>query len=168
MSYKLTAFFVLFCFVAAEAANAHKKALSSSVHPTTRKAGASNAKKAGVSKTPGKTAARRQAATTASRRRGMKAAPQALARARRPSYAQQAPTQERYTEIQQALAAKGYYSGPVNGMWGAESTAALKKFQQDQNLTPDGKLGALSIIALGLGPKRQPGGDLASKPLPPQ
>jgi hypothetical protein len=31
---------------------------------------------------------------------------------------------------------------------------ALKRFQADQNLTPDGKLGSLSLIALGLGPKR--------------
>jgi hypothetical protein len=30
----------------------------------------------------------------------------------------------------------------------------LKRFQSDQSLTPDGKLGALSLIALGLGPKR--------------
>ena len=42
---------------------------------------------------------------------------------------------------------------PVNGAWGADSVAALKKFQQDQNLAVDGKLGALSLIALGLGPE---------------
>ena len=72
-----------------------------------------------------------------------------------------APTPERYREIQQALADKGYYSGPVNGFWGAECIDALKRFQQDQNLEPDGKLGALSIIALGLGPKRQLATDLS-------
>ena len=73
-----------------------------------------------------------------------------------------APTPERYMEIQQALADKGYYSGAVNGIWGADSVDALKRFQQDQNLAPDGKLGALSIIALGLGPKRQLVGDISS------
>lgn len=31
---------------------------------------------------------------------------------------------------------------------------ALKRFQRDQNLTEDGKIGALSLIALGLGPNR--------------
>jgi len=31
---------------------------------------------------------------------------------------------------------------------------ALKRFQRDQNLTEDGKIGALSLIALGLGPRR--------------
>jgi peptidoglycan hydrolase-like protein with peptidoglycan-binding domain len=67
---------------------------------------------------------------------------------------QLAPTKERYQQIQQALATKGYYSGEPNGAWGPDSTEALKRFQADQNLTPDGKLGSLSLIALGLGPKR--------------
>jgi peptidoglycan hydrolase-like protein with peptidoglycan-binding domain len=67
---------------------------------------------------------------------------------------QLAPTKERYQQIQQALASKGYYSGEPNGAWGSDSVEALKRFQADQNLTPDGKLGSLSLIALGLGPKR--------------
>jgi peptidoglycan hydrolase-like protein with peptidoglycan-binding domain len=67
---------------------------------------------------------------------------------------QQAPTPERYQEIQQALASKGYFKGEPNGQWGPDSVDALKHFQQDQNLTSDGKLSALSLIALGLGPKR--------------
>ena len=67
---------------------------------------------------------------------------------------QQTPTPERYTEIQQALSAKGYYRGEPNGQWGPDSQEALRRFQADQNLTPDGKLGSLSLIALGLGPKR--------------
>ncbi len=33
---------------------------------------------------------------------------------------------------------------------------ALKRFQHDQNLVEDGKIGSLSLIALGLGPKREP------------
>lgn len=64
------------------------------------------------------------------------------------------PTKERYQQIQQALAAKGYFSGEPSGAWGSDSTDALKRFQADQNLTPDGKLTSLSLIALGLGPKR--------------
>jgi peptidoglycan hydrolase-like protein with peptidoglycan-binding domain len=66
---------------------------------------------------------------------------------------QQHPTSDRYKEIQQALAAKGYFSGPVDGNWGQDSMDALKRFQHDQNLTEDGKIGSLSLIALGLGPK---------------
>jgi len=67
---------------------------------------------------------------------------------------QAAPTPERYKEIQQALASKGYFKGEVNGEWGSDSVGALRHFQSDQKLEPDGKLGSLSLIALGLGPKR--------------
>jgi len=69
---------------------------------------------------------------------------------------QSAPSPERYREIQQALAERGYYDGAVDGTWNNSSVEALRRFQLDQNLDPDGKLGALSLIALGLGPKRTP------------
>jgi murein L,D-transpeptidase YcbB/YkuD len=68
--------------------------------------------------------------------------------------AQQQPTVDRYREIQQALADKGYFSGTPDGNWGPESTEALKRFQREQNLEADGKIGALSLMALGLGPRR--------------
>lgn len=42
----------------------------------------------------------------------------------------------------------------MDGNWGASSMDALKRFQHDQNLVEDGKVGSLSLIALGLGPKR--------------
>ena len=75
--------------------------------------------------------------------------------ARRPSrYYQQTPSAERYKEIQQALASKGYFQGEPSGEWGSDSVEALKRFQTDQSLNPDGKIGSLSLIALGLGPKR--------------
>jgi peptidoglycan hydrolase-like protein with peptidoglycan-binding domain len=67
---------------------------------------------------------------------------------------QQAPTPQRYKEIQEALAGKGYFQGEPNGTWGPDSVEGLKRFQADQNLMPDGKIGSLSLIALGLGPKR--------------
>jgi peptidoglycan hydrolase-like protein with peptidoglycan-binding domain len=66
------------------------------------------------------------------------------------------PSAQRYMEIQQALADRGYYKGEIDGKWGASCVEALKQFQEEQNLKPDGKLGALSLIALGLGPKREP------------
>jgi peptidoglycan hydrolase-like protein with peptidoglycan-binding domain len=69
--------------------------------------------------------------------------------------AQQQPTLDRYREIQQALADRGYFHGTADGAWGTESVDALKRFQADQNLDADGKIGALSLIALGLGPKRE-------------
>jgi peptidoglycan hydrolase-like protein with peptidoglycan-binding domain len=67
---------------------------------------------------------------------------------------QQAPTADRYREIQQALMQHGYLSGVASGVWNAETVEAMKRFQRDQNLTPTGKPSSLSLIALGLGPKR--------------
>jgi murein L,D-transpeptidase YcbB/YkuD len=107
------------------------------------KAGASKAgaSKAGASKIGSKTAART----------GVKSRKTVVAR-RPPT--QQQPSADRYKEIQQALADKGYFKGPIDGAWNPGSIEALKRFQKDQNLDPDGKIGSLSLIALGLGPKR--------------
>jgi hypothetical protein len=69
-----------------------------------------------------------------------------------PSY-QLHPDQQRYQEIQKALADRGYFKGVVNGEWGDDSVDALKRFQADQKLRDDGKIDALSLIGLGLGPK---------------
>ncbi|MEO8100828.1 MAG: peptidoglycan-binding domain-containing protein [Acidobacteriota bacterium] len=69
----------------------------------------------------------------------------------------QHPSSERYMEIQQALSDRGYAT-EVSGTWGVESTEALKRFQKAQNIPVDGKLGALSLTALGLGPRRTTGG----------
>lgn len=66
---------------------------------------------------------------------------------------QTAPTPDRYKEIQEALARKGYLHGEASGVWDKGSADALRRFQQDQNLEASGKLDSLSIIALGLGPK---------------
>jgi hypothetical protein len=66
------------------------------------------------------------------------------------------PTPDRYKQIQQALAQKGYLpTEQANGQWTDASADALKKFQTDQNLDPTGKINSLSLIALGLGPKHQ-------------
>jgi putative peptidoglycan binding protein len=68
---------------------------------------------------------------------------------------QLAPTPERYKEIQQALVAKGYLKPEdVSGGWDQNSQDALKKFQSAQNIDSNGKINSLSLIALGLGPKR--------------
>lgn len=74
---------------------------------------------------------------------------------------QMTPSAQRYGEIQQALVTKGYISRSPDGVWGPEWTESLKRFQQDQKLEPNGKLTALSLITLGLGPRREPGGSSA-------
>jgi hypothetical protein len=65
-----------------------------------------------------------------------------------------APTPDRYKEIQDALASKGYLqSDDATGKWDQTSMDAMKRFQADQKLDTTGKINSLSLIALGLGPK---------------
>ncbi|MBZ5528463.1 MAG: peptidoglycan-binding protein [Acidobacteriia bacterium] len=64
---------------------------------------------------------------------------------------QKAPAAERITEIQQALAKSGAYSGKPSGKWDAATVQAMKKFQEEQGLNPTGKMDARSLQKLGLG-----------------
>ena len=109
----------------------------------TKKPAASAARKPATAKSP---------ATAA--RRGGKQAPGRHATTWRNR--QMAPTPERYREIQAALVAKGYLkSEDAGGPWNQASMDALKNFQAGQNLDSTGKINSLSLIALGLGPKRE-------------
>ena len=130
--------------------------------------------KAGTKKTVAKTKAKTAPAKSASAKKttstkksasAKKSASSKQAAARYRRSTQREPAPERYQEIQQSLADRGYFSGVVNGNWGPDSVAALKRFQRDQNIGDDGKLGSLSLIALGLGPKRS--GDAAQSPANP-
>ena len=64
---------------------------------------------------------------------------------------QVAPTPERITEIQSALAREGYYHGEPTGKWDEATSGAMKNFQQAKGLAPTGKIEALSLQKLGLG-----------------
>jgi hypothetical protein len=85
---------------------------------------------------------------------------------------QKAPTPERISEIQSALARNGFYEGDPNGKWDSKSVAALEKFQSSNDLEPSGKLDALTLQKLGLGsdiagvsaPKSVPPGSPAPAP----
>src|ERR1700674_3515668 len=67
---------------------------------------------------------------------------------------QMSPAADRYRQIQEALAAKGYMPAEqASGQWNDASAVALKRFQADQNLDATGKVNSISLIALGLGPK---------------
>lgn len=81
-----------------------------------------------------------------------------------PSY-QLHPDPERYAEIQRALAERGYFHGDATGEWKDDSVDALKRFQADQKLPDDGKISALTLSGLGLGP-RHDGSTAATVPLP--
>jgi murein L,D-transpeptidase YcbB/YkuD len=64
---------------------------------------------------------------------------------------QAAPTPERITEIQEALAKKGMLEGSPSGQWDDATSDAMKKFQSSNGLNPTGKLDALTLQKLGLG-----------------
>jgi peptidoglycan hydrolase-like protein with peptidoglycan-binding domain len=64
---------------------------------------------------------------------------------------QMAPTADRIKEIQGALAKSGHYTGEPTGKWDAASVAALKRFQEANDLKASGKLNALTLQKLGLG-----------------
>lgn len=148
----------------ATSANSASKKMPPGTGKTTSGAGGAAASKSAASKSAvskstvsksgpapsaaSKTGASKSGATASARLKSGKSATVA----RRPT--QQQPTPERFKEIQKALADRGYFAGQVDGAWGSDSVEALKHFQRDQSIEDDGKLGALSLIGLGLGPKR--------------
>jgi len=62
-----------------------------------------------------------------------------------------APSPDRISEIQSALARGGYYKGDPNGKWDADTIAATQKFQANNGLDSTGKLDAPTLQKLGLG-----------------
>ena len=72
-------------------------------------------------------------------------------RSKRRERGQKAPTPDRISEIQQALAKNGSYTGTPNGKWDESTQDALRKFQESHGLNPTGKLDARSLQQLGLG-----------------
>jgi peptidoglycan hydrolase-like protein with peptidoglycan-binding domain len=72
-------------------------------------------------------------------------------RSRRRQPGQKAPTGDRISEIQQALAKDGSFTGIPNGKWDASTIEATRKFQEAHGLNPTGKLDAKTLQQLGLG-----------------
>ena len=72
---------------------------------------------------------------------------------------QQAPTPDRISEIQSALASGGYYQGDPNGKWDANTIAAMEKFQSSHGIEASGKLDAPTLAEAGsrLGHRRSIG-----------
>jgi peptidoglycan hydrolase-like protein with peptidoglycan-binding domain len=64
---------------------------------------------------------------------------------------QKAPTPDRISEIQKALAKDGSFTGTPNGKWDASTIEATRKFQESHGLNPTGKLDAKTLQQLGLG-----------------
>jgi len=66
--------------------------------------------------------------------------------------------------LQQALRDKGYDPGPIDGIQGPRTTAALKSYQQAENLETSGRADADTLGKLGIGV----GGATTSMPTAPQ
>lgn len=81
------------------------------------------------------------------------AKPRSRRHSRRRERGQGAPTPERISEIQQALAKDGSFANKPNGKWDGSTVEAMRKFQESHGLTPTGKLDALTLQKLGLGSK---------------
>src|SRR6476646_5990122 len=64
---------------------------------------------------------------------------------------QKVPAPDRITEIQQALAKDGSFSGTPNGRWDDSTVEAMRKFQDAHGINPSGKLDAKTLQKLGLG-----------------
>jgi peptidoglycan hydrolase-like protein with peptidoglycan-binding domain len=64
---------------------------------------------------------------------------------------QKVPTPDRISEIQQALAKDGSFTGTPNGKWDDSTVEAMRKFQDAHGLNPSGKLDAKTLQQLGLG-----------------
>jgi peptidoglycan hydrolase-like protein with peptidoglycan-binding domain len=64
---------------------------------------------------------------------------------------QKTPAPERISEIQQALAKEGSFTGTPTGKWDDSTVDAMRKFQSGHGLNPSGKLDASTLQKLGLG-----------------
>ena len=54
------------------------------------------------------------------------------------------------SQIQTVLKNQGFYGGIVDGVFGSGTEKALKGFQKEYGLTPDGKAGPATLKAMGL------------------
>lgn len=127
-------------------------ALAAAVGAQTKAKVSKGAAKSGVSKNKAATSASKRKPPAKSKRQTAKAKAKSKTTARARSRGQTRPTPERYKQIEQALAARGYLTEEPTGKWGPASVEALRSFQSDNQLPPTGKLDALSLIQLGLGP----------------
>ena len=103
---------------------------------------------------------KKSAASSSARKSHKKKSSRRLSRWER---GQKVPAPSRITEIQQALAKDGSFSGTPNGKWDDSTVQAMRKFQDAHGLNPSGKLDAKTLQKLGLG--SQTAGVAA--PLPP-
>ena len=121
--------------------------------PATKSSSQASSSKTTTSKaaSAGKKTAASGATIKSSARSGSSRSAGKTSRRSRRQPGQKAPTSDRVSEIQAALAKDGSFSGMPNGKWDDETTQAMRRFQAAHGLNPSGKLDALSLQKLGLG-----------------
>jgi putative peptidoglycan binding protein len=129
----------------AKSSSAKSGTTKSSRRTVSSKSGAVKSSAPSTSKTSaGKSTSGKSSATKSGKRTSSKSSS-------RHAPGQKAPTPERITEIQQALAKNGTLSGEPTGKWDDSTTDGMRKFQAAHGLNPTGKLDALTLRQLGLG-----------------
>jgi peptidoglycan hydrolase-like protein with peptidoglycan-binding domain len=69
-------------------------------------------------------------------------------------------------DLQSALKSLGYYSGPIDGIFGATTEAAVKAFQQAREITVDGIVGRVTWINIDEADQSEPVLKIGSTGLP--
>jgi peptidoglycan hydrolase-like protein with peptidoglycan-binding domain len=131
-----------------------KPTASTAKSPSAKASPTKSTSKASAKSVPAKEPAAKKASGTASKASPRSAASRtgkrASSRSRRPP-GQKAPTSDRVSEIQAALAKAGSFAGTPDGKWDDDTTTAVRKFQASHRLNPTGRLDALTLQKLGLG-----------------
>ncbi|MDD3412003.1 MAG: peptidoglycan-binding domain-containing protein, partial [Eubacteriales bacterium] len=65
-----------------------------------------------------------------------------------PATSKEGDSGTKVTKLQQALTLLGYYSGAIDGDYGAQTVTAVKKFQKNRGMNQDGVAGASTIRVL--------------------
>jgi len=60
-------------------------------------------------------------------------------------------------QAQQQLKSKGYDAGPIDGIWGPQTQAAVKKFQEAKGMQASGQLDERTLAALDEGGQQSTG-----------
>lgn len=71
-------------------------------------------------------------------------------------------TGDKVYEVQQKLKQWGYYDGPIDGIYGAKTFDAVKKFQAKNGLAVDGVVGKQTAAAMGINLGSTSGGGIST------
>ena len=130
--------------VSSDASSSSSRATSHSSGSSTSPAKTANAKTPVAATAAGKTAAAKTSIRTGKTNKSS-------SRKTVKQHGPVAPTSERISEIQSALATQGAFQGDPTGRWDSSTIDAMKQFQSAHGLNPSGRLDALTLQKLGLG-----------------